>query len=496
MAYDGEIHEPSMTLRRMRPTLFAIALLGGGAGSAQDTDVAERLFRSGERAYAANAQAEALETWAQALAQDPRSPFAAQALYRIARHHAESKTPMAALPFLDRLKADHIRSPWAAEGMLLRGTLLAQAAKRPQDLREAVAEFNRVLDLFPDHPAAATANYHIGLAWRDQGLSGRAVAHFLEAARIDPRSAIAQAATLQAAEALDARGDLQGCLRLLQRIRTFAPNSPEAQEASWRMAVRVKHRLLKPALRSTGPWPGGRTKWLKTPTLLANGPGGELFIFQDDLDRAFELRGGELVASGPVGKNAKAMTIGPNGTPWLVFARQPTQREEGPFGTTGPAAPGGAFVDRWGTLWLSDAKTPALTLIGPDGAARSLPSPTAVALVPLPGGGSVLASDSNRSLHFLNHQGQPQLTVPYGKDLPGAFRNILSMASDPLGHVAAIVDGGDFEGVVLWGADGQVLRYAAFKNLGISGKFRAIALDRTGGIILADRSNDILVRLD
>jgi tetratricopeptide (TPR) repeat protein len=487
-----------MTIRSTRPALFAMTLLLGWGARAQEMDVAERLFHSGERAYASHSQAEALETWSQLLAQDPRSPFAAQALFRIAKHHAESKSPQAAFPFLDRLKAEHIRSPWAAEGMLLRGLLLAQAARRPQDLREAMAEFNRILDLFPDHPVVASVNYQLGLAWRDQGQPGRALQYFLEAARIDPRSAIAQAATLQAAEALDLNGDLQGCLRMLQRIRNLAPQSPEAQESAWRIAVRVKQRLLKPPLRSTGLWPAGKAKWLKTPTLLTTGPGGELFIYQDDLDRAFELRANELVPAGPIAKNAKAMTIGPSGSPWLVLSRQPVQRDEGPLGANGPAAPGGAFIDRWGSLWLSDAKTPALLVLAPDGNFRSVPSPTAVALAPLPGGAAVLASDSNRSLHFLNGQGLPQLTVPYGKDLPGgvAFRYVVALASDPLGHVAAIVDGGDFEGVVLWGPDGQVLRSATFKALGITGKFRSIALDRQGGLILADRSNDVLVRLD
>ena len=498
MAYDEVISESSMTPRCLRPALLAAALLPGLVGHAQETDVSERLFRSGEKAYAMNTPAEALETWDLLIKQDPRSPFAAQALLRIARHHAESKTPLAAMPFLERLKVEHPRSPWAAEAMLLRGILLAQAAKRPQDLREAMAEFNRLLDSFPNHPATAAANYQLGLAWRDQGQPGRALLNFLEAARLDPRSDTAQAATLQAAEALDASGDLQGCLRMLQRIRNLAPKSPEAQEAAWRIAVRVKQRLVKAPLRSTGPWPAGKVKWLKTPTLLATGPGGELFIFQDDLDRAFELRNNELVAVGPMAKNAKAMTIGPNGGPWLVPAKAPVQRDEGSLGLAGPAAPGGAFLDRWGTLWMSDAKNPALMLLAPDGNSRSLPSPTAVALAPLPGGGAVLASDSNRSLHILNSQGVPQLTVPYGKDLPGgvAFRYVLAMASDPLGHVAAIVDGGDFEGEVLWGPDGLVLRSATFKALGISGKFRAIALDRQGGIILADRSNDLLIRLE
>lgn len=489
LLYHGSNPEPAM--RSLPLTL----LLSAGL-SAQEADVVERLFRSGERSYAERAFSEALETWNQVVRQDPRSAFAAQALLRMARHQAEAKNPQAAIALLDRLKSDHLGSPWAAQGILLRGVLLAQAARRPQDLREAMAEFNRVLDLLPDHATAAEANHQLGLAWRDQGQPVRAQAFFLEAIRLDPSAPVAQRAALQAAEVLDLGGDLAGCLKMLQRVRSAAPGSPEAREAEWRLAVRVKHRIVRPPLKSEGPWPGGRSKWLKTPTLLATGPAGELFIYQDDLDQAFELRAGALVAAGPSAKGAKAMAIGPGGAPWLVVPRQPVARTEGPLGTGGPAAPGGAFLDRWGGLWLSDAKAPSLTILAADGSTRSVPSPAAVALAPTPNGGAVLASDANRNLHLLNAQGQPQLTIPYGKDLPAPFRYVLALASDPIGHFAAIVDGGDFEGVVLWGPDGQVLRSATFKSLGISGKFRAIALDRQGGILLADRSNDLLVRLD
>ena len=105
------------------------------------------------------------------------------------------------------------------------------------------------------------------------------------------------------------------------------------------------------------------------------------------------------------------------------------------------------------------------------------------------------ASDASRNLVFLDSQGQAAITVPYGRDLPAPFKYVVALASDPLGHVAALVDG-DFEGVALWGPDGALLRSATFKSLGLSGKFRAIAVDRQGALILADRSNDLLIRLD
>ena len=52
---------------------------------AQDADIAERLYRSGERAYATRAYGEAMDTWNQLLQAAPKSPFAAEALLAMER---------------------------------------------------------------------------------------------------------------------------------------------------------------------------------------------------------------------------------------------------------------------------------------------------------------------------------------------------------------------------------------------------------------------------
>ncbi len=483
---------------RIRTRITFLALFTSLVLCAQD-DIAERLFFSGERAYAARSYAEALETWNQLLKQSPKSPFAAQALYLMARHRLEvEKKPDVALPLLDRLKTDYIQNPWAAEGLLLRGGILAARSRNAKDLKEAMAEFNRLLDLFPDHSAVQRARLQLGLAYRTLGQWGRAFRNFTDAIRWDPATTVAAQAQIQAAETLDITGDLQGCLRLLQGVCNQKPGSPEAADAAWRIAVRVKQRIQKAPLKSEGPWPQGKQKWLKTPTLLEVGPSGELVIFQDDLDKAFRLKGTELESASALAKGAKAMTIAPDGQPWLVTTKSGVLRGESealiPFPNAN--APSGAFLDSWGDLWVSDAKNGSITVLSPDGTTRAVPSPAAVAMAPLPTGGAVLASDTNRSLMFLDASGQPKLSVPYGKDLPGPFKYVVALNTDALGHVAALVDGGDFEGVVLWGPDGLLLRQATYKALGVSGKFRAIALDRQGGIILADRSNDVLIRLN
>ncbi len=465
----------------------------------QDAELAERLFRSGERAYSAGSVKEALESWEQLLLSEPKSPLAPQALLKLARHQLEAERKLdVAIPYLDRLRTEFIKFPEAAEGFLLKGIILAKQARRPADLKDAMGEFNRVLDLFPDAPTCGEAQLHLGRALRDQGRLGLALQQVIDSFSHHPGTTVAAQAMLEAAEILDLLGDLPGCLRMLQRLRMEAPQSQEAQEAVWRMALRVKHRLQRPPLRSEGPWPAGRTKWLKTPTQVATAPNGDLLLFQHDLDRVFRLHGDQLTQLGPAVPGTRALLASPSGVVWML-AKNGLVREDmvAPQSLSGLASVSGAALDRWGTLWVADASTPALTLFAADGGTRTVASPTASALAPLTTGGVVIAGHADRKLLFLDAEGQPRIVVPYGKDLPAAFRSITALAGDGAGQVAALVDGGDFgEGVVIFGPDGAVLRQATFKALGISGRIVSLALDRSGGVILCDRRNDLLVRLN
>ncbi|HJW08844.1 MAG TPA: tetratricopeptide repeat protein [Holophagaceae bacterium] len=472
-----------------------LALGLAAALGAQDADFAEKLFRSGERAYAAKSYKEALDTWNQLLGAAPRSDFAPQAALRIAQHLADvDGKPDAAMPYLDRLKTEYLRTPWAAQGLLLRGTLLARRARKPEELKDAVAEFNRVLDLFPDSPAVPEARYQLGLAALGTGQLNKALGYFVETFRAHPDSAIAPEAMVQAAAALDASGDLEGALRLLQRVRNTAPGSPAADEAGWRLTTLVRHRLLKAPLKVEGPWPAGKVKWLHTPTLLAMDAQGGLLIYQSDLNQAFALKANEAVAASGSLPSARVLLAAPSG-PWLFSKNSLVKGEAAPAPVAGLNAITGAFLDRWGSLWVSDAKAPNLTVIGPDGLTRAVAAPTFNALAPLPQG-MAGASDDTRTLILMDAEGKEKQKLPYGQGLPAPFKEILALASDPLGHLAAIVDGGEFgEGVVVYDAKGAVLRQASFKSLGLAGRFTSLVLDRSGGIILCDRRNDILVRL-
>lgn len=472
---------------------FAAALAGQG----QSGDLAERLYRSGERAYAAKSYQEAMDTWTQLVQTAPKSDYTPQALLQMARYQAGiAHKPEAALALLDKLKADYLASRWAAPGLLLRGRILAAKAKGPGDLTEAVAEFNRVLDLFPASGAAPQALLELGKAALATGDPNRALGFFTEAYRAHPDAAVAPAAMLEAAQAMDARGDLEGALRLLERVKLAAPDTEAAKEATWRITALVRLRLLKPGFKVEGGWPKGQVKWLHTPTLLAMNDDGPVFVYQKDLGQLFTIEGTtakpmDLLASSPV-----SILAGAGHQPWLLTEDALVKPGAAPLPLNGLTHVKGAALDRWGRLWIADSKTPGFTVLAPGAPASTVTGTPLDALVATRDG-MAGATDEGRKVILFDANGKVRKELPYGLGLGAPYRECVALAADPLGDIAVLTAGGDFgEGVAVYGPDGAILRQARFKDLGLSGHFVSLLIDRAGGILLADRRNDTLIRLD
>lgn len=481
-----------------RRSAFILAFAAALPARAQSGDLAERLYRSGERAYQAKSYQEAMDTWAQLAQAAPKSDYAPQALLQMAQYQAGiGGKPEAALPLLDKLKSDYLASRWAAPALLLRGQILAAKAKGPGDLKEAVAEFNRVLDLFPASAAAPQALVELGHAALASGDANRALGFFTEAYRAHPDAAVAPAAMVEAAQAMDARGDLEGALRLLERVKLVAPESDAAKEAAWRITALVRLRLLKPGFKVEGPWPKGQVKWLHTPTLLAMDEDGRVLVYQKDAGAVFSVEGGAAKPANLQGPGAVAILTGTGGRPWLLT-------EEG-LAKPGAIAPTplnglthikGAALDRWGRLWIADGKVGGFTLQAPGAPATTQAGLQLDALVATRDG-MAGATDAGRKLLLFDANGKVRKEIPYGLGLGAPYKECVALAADPLGDVAVLTSGGDFgEGVAVYGPDGTILRQARFKDLGLNGRFVSLVIDRAGGLLLADRRNDTLIRLD
>ncbi|HZU53540.1 MAG TPA: hypothetical protein VFF77_06570, partial [Holophagaceae bacterium] len=107
------------------------------------------------------------------------------------------------------------------------------------------------------------------------------------------------------------------------------------------------------------------------------------------------------------------------------------------------------------------------------------------------------ATDAGRKLLLFDANGKVRKEIPYGLGLGAPYKECVALEADPLGDVAVLTSGGDFgEGVAVYGPDGTILRQARFKDLGLNGRFVSLVIDRAGGLLLADRRNDTLIRLD
>lgn len=485
----------------IKPRTLSRALLGFLAGCLlhAQIDLTERLYLSGEKAYLAERFEEAMDTWNQLIQQSPQSPFSAQALFFMAQHHVNQSQKQdrelnlnKALGALETIKQKHIAHEVAAKALLLRGRILSIQAQKQSDLKEAQGEFHRVVDLFPAHPSALEARFELGNGCMRQQQPSTAIRHFASVIQADPKATLSASAMLSMAEGFNQMGDLPSALRALSRVKHLFPETQQSQEAQWRMDLLIKHGLLRPALLSEGAWPSGQKTELKSPTHLERGIQGEIYLYQDGWDQAYERKGTEWEKVGDAFRNARAMCFDGEGL-CLLSARQLRRGNGTVLELENLRDASGLCMDSWQNLWITHTKG-GLTLVDVKGGTREWPAPGGVAIAPL-SDGAILASDTNRSLLFLDAAGQPRLTLPYGKDFPKPFKKIVALATDPLGHVAAIVDG-DFEGVAIWNRHGELLRYAEFKALGLKGKFRGLAMDRQGGLILADRSNDLLIRLN
>jgi len=335
-------------MRRLPLVLIAVPAL-----YAQDADLPERLFRSGERAYATHAYAEALDTWNQLIQQAPTSPFAAHALMNLARHQMEvAKQPDAALALLERIKTEHLKSPWAAEAMLLRGRILASRshAAGAQGGRGRIQ--TGWWNLFPDHPCVQQARFELGQGFRLLGQwAGRCRATWKPCGWIPPPPWPGRP-SCRRPKPWTSWATPPAVCACCRRCATGSPRPRKARKPCGGSRCGSSSGCRNPPC---APWASGpkAAEVAQDPTLLATGPAGELYLFQDDLDQASLLKDGQLTPAGPPVKSARAM-VASGAQVWLV-TRQGVTRE----GVVLPGTP--AFQAPAAPPWTAGATSGSAT---------------------------------------------------------------------------------------------------------------------------------------
>jgi TolA-binding protein len=212
----------------------AVCVAVGGSVLAQssDEDVARRQLESGRAFMRQGNYVEALKDFRAVADTHASSSVADDALLEIARYYFEvaDDYPLAAAAVDDVLKK-YATSNSAPDAYVLAGRLALARSHQPGEREAALANFDRVVRLFPASNAVPSA-----LAWSGEthwygGNFDEALGELGRAESEYPTTLAAADAYLAESRVLVSRGDPTAAMEELQQVRNRWPSSPEAATA-------------------------------------------------------------------------------------------------------------------------------------------------------------------------------------------------------------------------------------------------------------------------
>jgi TolA-binding protein len=261
-------------------------LVAGSLASAQPRpdDQAKRLLEDG-RADLANGRArQGLDALQTIVTGFPNSQYADDALLDIGRYAEEvEKNPAKAREIYDQIAKRYPQSDSAPGAYLQMGRIAFATAASQSAFDDALANFQRVIRLYPESPFVPHALVASAAVFRRAGRYDSAIDAARRAVLDHPASDIAPEAQYELALSLAMAGDIQAGIEEFQRVRSSYPASPAAVRA------------------------------LNATTALFRLHGGERPVFLKD--PAFSLAGGDVL------KDVRALAVTPSGVLWIASSK-------------------------------------------------------------------------------------------------------------------------------------------------------------------------------
>jgi TolA-binding protein len=227
-----------------RGFIVVAALLSAGMAQtpASNEEMARRQLESGRTFLRQGNVAEALRDFRAVADRYGSTAAADDALLELARYYLDTAGNVPdATTAVDAILAKYSTSDSAAEAYVLAGRLALARSRRPTDLKNALANFERVVRLFPSSAIVPRALQLAGETLYFTGQYAEA-STYLSRLEVEHASNAAVArGFLTSSRVLVAQGDPIAAMEDLQQIRNRWPSSPEAAEALARLTL--LHRL-------------------------------------------------------------------------------------------------------------------------------------------------------------------------------------------------------------------------------------------------------------
>jgi tetratricopeptide (TPR) repeat protein len=277
---------------------FFLLVLLAVSTEAQDP-AAERLFLEAERLAGAGEVDAAVQEYLLLAQQFPSDALRPRALLAVARIRDAAGDVHGAEDVLQKVLADHPRTPEAAEAFFLQGQLQTLEARLESDLEAARTTLRRIpllygAESFPDLPVRARARVRsaeIGLALGDLDTAASELVAVIEE---EPAGGIGGRARRLYAETLLRQGETAAAVDVLNRLAEGRADDgapvelPEADRARARRLLTLIHRhLLSPQAgdqryRTAERFPHGAT--LERPSAVAAAEDGHSLVVDERTD--------------------------------------------------------------------------------------------------------------------------------------------------------------------------------------------------------------------
>ena len=486
------------------PVVVVAGLLASSNAAAQPRpdDQARRLLEDGRNDLANGRARQGLDALQTIVSGFPNSAYADDALLEMGRHAEETeKNATRAREIYDQIAKRYPQSDSAPGAYLQMGKIALATAAAQAQLDDALANFQRVVRLYPESPFVPNALAASSAVFRRAGRFDAAIDAARRAVLDHPGSPVVAEAQFELGISLAMAGDHAIAMEELQNVRTRFKESPWAARAF--NAATALYRLYgadKPLFLKDPSFTFTAGEVLKDVRGIAITSGGSIWLASNKtksavaFDPSFKL-GASLSAEDP-----QTLNVSPGGD--VVFAsRLAVKTSSGSvlsFTTPGDKPGEMNSVDRIGAaailisgdLLVSDLrkkrvlrfKEGAFSSVYPDRAEREV-----IKMVTTFRGDVVMLRKDDRSIEIVDDGGRPVQRIP-SRGAGYEWKKPVDIALDEFSNLY-LAD--EDQGIFVLSPKGEIL--ATFGAADVK-KARAIAIDPSGAAVVYDDRTETLVR--
>jgi TolA-binding protein len=484
---------------------IALALLMGassaGAQSRSD-DQARRLLEDGRADLANGRVRQGLDALQTIVTGFPNSVYADDALLEIGRYTEDvEKNPAKARELYDQIAKKYPQSDAAPGAYLQMGRIAYSTAASQGALDDALANFQRVIRLYPESAFVPHALVASAAVFRRAARYDAAIDSARRAVLDHPSSDIAPEGQFELAFSLATAGDVAAGMEEFQRVRTLYPGTPLAERAM--NATTALYRLYgsdRPFFAKDPGFAMAIGDVLKDVRSVAVTPAGVTWIASNKTKSAVSFDAAMKMGAALSSDDPQTLSVSPLGE--IVLAAKLAVKV-GPSGVFSFSMPGEKpgeveVVDRIGAATIlvsgdtlvSDLKRKRVlrfkgnvfASMFPDRAEREV-----IKLLTTPRGEAVMLRKDEKCVEIFDDNGRPVTKI--GPRGPGfEWKKPVDVAIDSFSNLY-VAD--EDQGIFMFSAKGELM--AQFGAAEVK-KSRAVAIDLSGAVLVYDDRTETMVR--